>query len=62
VPTDARGWARTLARLSAQLSDPGSDLTRAPWEHLRLYDALCDALTALDTATPGGLAWLERHE
>ncbi len=61
VPTDARGWVRILGQLRAQLADPNSELASRPWEHLRLYDGLGDALTALDEATPGGLAWLDRH-
>jgi hypothetical protein len=51
-----------LKQLRAQLNDPGSDVARRPWEHARLYDGLGQALTALDAATPGGLAWLERND
>jgi hypothetical protein len=62
VPTDARGWVLLLKHLREQLNDPGSDVARRPWEHARLYDGLGQALTALDAATPGGLAWLERND
>lgn len=62
VPTDVRAWVLLLNQLRAQLDDPTSDVTRKPWDHARLYDALGQALTALDAATPGGLAWLERHD
>lgn len=51
-----------LKQLCSQLNDPGSDVARHPWEHSRLYDGLGQALTALDAATPGGLAWLERND
>jgi hypothetical protein len=51
-----------LKQLRAQLNDPSSDVARRPWDHARLYDALGQALTALDAATPGGLAWLERND
>ena len=61
-PTDVRGWALLLKQLRAQLNDPSSDVARKPWEHPRLYDALGQALTALDAVTPGGLAWLERND
>ena len=62
MPRDARGWVRLLKQLQDQLNDPGSDVARRPWEHTRLYDGLGQALTALDAATPGGLAWLERND
>jgi hypothetical protein len=62
APTDARGWLGLLNELAAQLSDPESDLVRRPWEHVRVYDGLGRALAALDTATPGGLEWLDRHD
>ncbi len=61
-PTDVRGWATLLKQLRAQLDDAGSELVSRPWEHPRLYDGLGQVLTALDGATPGGLAWLDRHE
>jgi hypothetical protein len=62
VPTDVRGWVSLLKQLRSQLNDPGSDVAKRPWEHARLYDSLGQALTALDAATPGGLAWLERND
>jgi hypothetical protein len=62
APTDVRGWVLLLKRLRAQLNDPGSDVAKRPWEHARLHDSLGQVLTALDAATPGGLAWLERND
>ena len=61
APAEARGWVGLLNELAAQLNDPDSDLVRRPWEHIGLYDGLGRALAALDSATPGGLEWLERH-
>lgn len=62
APTNVRGWALALKQLAIQLNDPDSDVARQPWEHAWLYDSLGRALTALDAATPGGLAWLERND
>jgi hypothetical protein len=60
VPYQAAVWTRHLGELAVQLRD--GDLGKAPWHHLRLLNALSDALDALDKATPGGLKHLQsRH-
>jgi hypothetical protein len=55
VPTDPHGWNVMLAELTAQLADPRTSMHRRHWDHRRVYQSLAAALTALDTAHPGGL-------
>ena len=59
VPVRSRGWVQLLAELVAQLDDPSSPVAREHWDHLRLFDALAEALAAMDRAHPGGLDGLE---
>ncbi len=61
TPASARDWITLLSELRRQLGDPTSELTKRPWEHGRLYDALGRTLSSLHEATPGGLDWLERN-
>jgi hypothetical protein len=44
-----------LEQLVAQLDESSSPVARQHWDHQRLFDALADALGALDRAHPGGL-------
>lgn len=59
VPVRSRGWVQLLAQLVTQLDDSSSPVAREHWHHLRLFDALADALAAMDRAHPGGLDELE---
>ena len=58
-PSRARPWAEGLDQLAAQLTNPRSPLHREHWQHRRLNASLIRVLTALDQATPGGLANLD---
>lgn len=59
VPHQAAVWTRFLGELTGQLRD--GDLGKAHWHHLKLSDALLDALDALHEVTPGGLEHLRKR-
>ncbi len=58
----APDWISLLGLLAEQLGDDRTALVREHWHHRRLFTALQNAATALDTAHPGGLEPIVRRE
>ncbi|MDP9869852.1 MULTISPECIES: hypothetical protein [Streptosporangium] len=54
----ATGWPTLLQELTGQVRE--GELGRRHWHHVKLYNALLDALVELGEAYPGGLTCLER--